>query len=57
MTCNCFFSPLIASWGQRTAHTLHPVQRSSRMLKLMSALQTPAGQRFSSTCARYSSRK
>ena len=57
IVCGCFFSPAMASCGQRLAQSVQPLQRSASMLKLISALHTPAGQRFSSTCASYSSRK
>jgi len=53
----CLFSPLMAPCGQRAAQSVQPLHASGSMEKVISALQTAAGQRLSSTWARYSSRK
>jgi len=55
--CGTLFSPIMASVGHTFLHFPHAVHISSSMLYLMSALQTPAGHRFSLIWASYSSLK
>src|SRR4030042_6566214 len=47
----------MAPCGHSLAQTMQPVHFTESTVKVMSDLQTPAGQRLSITCASYSSRK
>ena len=49
--------PLIAETGQARWHLLQPLHRAGSISITLSCWQAPAGQRLSTMCASYSSRK